>query len=144
MSHIFQTCVLLIRVIKCIIELNWLCKHIKKVGSSQPAIFVLNWIKHNFSLWVSLADFNMINYNCNIHPFFLQEPVNFVETGCSYFFFIFEAEMFLICSCFPDWTLQCRKEYQTKYSKNTLFHFFHSFSFKQHRCSTKYWFCNCA
>ena len=120
MSHIFQTCVLLIRVIKCIIELNWLCKHIKKVGSSQPAIFVLNWIKHNFSLWVSLADFNMINYNCNIHPFFLQEPVNFVETGCSYFFFIFEAEMFLICSYFPYWTLQCHKECQTEYNKNTI------------------------
>ena len=41
-------------------------------------------------------------------------------------FFIFEAEMFLICSYFPDWTLQCHKEEcQTKYDKNALFHFFH-------------------
>ena len=48
------------------------------------------------------------------------------------FFFIFEAEIFLICSYFPDWTLQCHKEEcQTEYYKNTLFHFFHSFSFKQ-------------
>ena len=53
MNHIFQTSVLLIRVTECIIELNWLCKHIKKVRSSQPAIFVLNWTKHCFSLWVS-------------------------------------------------------------------------------------------
>ena len=28
------------------IELNWLCKHIKKIWSSQPAIPVLNWVKH--------------------------------------------------------------------------------------------------
>ena len=28
------------------IELNWLCKHIKKIGSSQPAILVQNWVKH--------------------------------------------------------------------------------------------------
>ena len=39
------------------------------------------------------------------------------------FFFIFEAEMFLICSYFPDWTLQCHKDKcQTEY-KNTLFIF---------------------
>ena len=38
----------------------------------------------------------------------------------------------LKCSYFPDWTLQCHKEeFQTEYNKNTLFHFFHSFSFKQ-------------
>ena len=48
MDHIFQTSVLFILVIQYIIELNWLCKHIKKVRSSQPAIFVLNWIKHSF------------------------------------------------------------------------------------------------
>ena len=34
--------------------LDWFCKHIEKVGNSQPAILVLNWIKHSFSLWVSL------------------------------------------------------------------------------------------
>ena len=45
---------------------------------------------------------------------------------------LFEAEMFLICFYFPDWTLQCHKEeFQAEYNKNTLFHFFHSFSFKQ-------------
>ena len=32
-----------------------MCKHIKKVRSSQPAIFSLNWKWHSFSLWVSLS-----------------------------------------------------------------------------------------
>ena len=44
-------------IIECIIELckhNWFCKHSKKVRSSQPTILVLNWVKHRFSLWVSL------------------------------------------------------------------------------------------
>ena len=36
------------------IELNWLCKLMKKVKSCQAAIVVLNWVKHGFSLWVSL------------------------------------------------------------------------------------------
>ena len=40
------------------IELNRLCKHMKKVRSSQAAIFVLNWVKHSFSLWVSLIHLN--------------------------------------------------------------------------------------
>ena len=42
MNHIFQTSVL---IMECI-ELNWLSKHKKKIRSSQPAIPVLNWIKH--------------------------------------------------------------------------------------------------
>ena len=29
-------------------------KNIKKVSSSQAAILLLNWLKHTFSLWVSL------------------------------------------------------------------------------------------
>ena len=37
-----------------IIELTSLCKRIKKVRSSQPAVLALNWIRHSFSLWVSL------------------------------------------------------------------------------------------
>ena len=45
---IFKQSVLLIRVMKCIMEVNWLRKHLKKVRSSQPVILVLNWI--NFSL----------------------------------------------------------------------------------------------
>ena len=42
-----------------------------------------------------------------------------------FFFFIFDAKMFLICSYFPNWTLQCHKkeECQTEYNKNMLFHF---------------------
>ena len=42
MNHIFQTSVL---IIGCI-ELNWLCKYMKKVRSSQRAIPVLSWVKH--------------------------------------------------------------------------------------------------
>ena len=37
-------------------ELSWLCKNMKKVRSSQAAILVLNWVKHSFSLWVSLMN----------------------------------------------------------------------------------------
>ena len=44
MNHIFQTSVLMM---ECI-ELNWLCKHMKKIRSSQPAIPVLNGVKHQF------------------------------------------------------------------------------------------------
>ena len=60
MNHIFQTSVL---IMECI-ELNWLGKHMKKMSSSQPAIPVLNWVKHQsfpvsivklLSLWVSLS-----------------------------------------------------------------------------------------
>ena len=60
----FQTFLLLMRDIQCIIELNWLCEHIKKIdcvikyqkGQKQPTvILVLNWIKHSFSLGVSLS-----------------------------------------------------------------------------------------
>ena len=54
MNHIFQLCVLFIYgIIECI-EFNWLYKHINKVKRSQAVILVLNWIKHIFSLWVSL------------------------------------------------------------------------------------------
>ena len=30
-------------IIECIIELNWLRKHMKMVSSSQPVILILNW-----------------------------------------------------------------------------------------------------
>ena len=36
------------------LELNSLCKYMKKVTNNQAAILVLNWIKLSFSLWVSL------------------------------------------------------------------------------------------
>ena len=65
-SH-FQTSVLSIRDNECIMELNWLWKHIKKVRSSQPAIIVLNWIKYRFSLWVSLTS----NVNKDIEKVFI-------------------------------------------------------------------------
>ena len=39
----------LMRVMECI-ELNWLCKHMRKVRSSQAAIMVLIWVKNRFSL----------------------------------------------------------------------------------------------
>ena len=37
------------------IKKNWLCKHMKKVRSSQAASLVLNWVKHSFSLRISLT-----------------------------------------------------------------------------------------
>ena len=59
MNHIFQTSVILMRVMEYI-ERNWLCKHMKKVKSNQEAILVLEWVKHSFSLWISLkANFKL-------------------------------------------------------------------------------------
>ena len=43
--YIFQTSVLIMEWI----ELNWACKHMKKIRSSQPAIPVPNRVKHQFS-----------------------------------------------------------------------------------------------
>ena len=60
-----------------------------------------------------------------LHSFFFIRASKFcLRLAVLNFFFIFEAEMFLICSYFPDWTLQCHKECQTEYNKNILFHFF--------------------
>ena len=42
--------------------------------------------------------------------FFYKNQSILFEAGCSWFIFIFEAEMFLSCSYFPDWTLQCYKD----------------------------------
>ena len=52
-SHFSNICTLLYVIIECT-KLNWLCKHMKMVRSSQVAIIVLNWVKQSFSLWVSL------------------------------------------------------------------------------------------
>ena len=49
-NYIFQTSVL---IMKCI-ELTWLCKHIKKIRSSQPAILYWNEWSTSLSLWVWL------------------------------------------------------------------------------------------
>ena len=48
MNQIFQTSLLLIRDNGCLIELNYLCKHIKKIRCSQSVILVMNWIKQFF------------------------------------------------------------------------------------------------
>ena len=55
--------------------------------------------------------------------FFYKNQQILFEAGCSFFFFFhfWEAEMFLTCSYFPDWTSQCHKEEcQTEYNKNTI------------------------
>ena len=52
--------------------------------------------------------------------FFIWEPVNFAWGWLFLIFFIFEAEIFLICSYFLGWTLQYHKECQTEYNKNTI------------------------
>ena len=53
MSHVSNICTLWY-VIMEFDELNWICKHMKKVRSSQAAILLLNWVKTHLSLWVSL------------------------------------------------------------------------------------------
>ena len=60
------------------IELNWLCKHIKKIRSSQPTILVLNWIKHGFSLWVS---FKSSSKNQLLWKFRSSHPEVFLRKG---------------------------------------------------------------
>ena len=52
------------------IELNWLCKHLKKVRGIQAAILVLNWVKHSFSLWISLNSLTLC-LQINIDNFFV-------------------------------------------------------------------------
>ena len=78
--------------------------------------------------------------------FYIRTSKFYLRLAVLNFFFIFEAKMFLIYSYFLDRTLSIT----TEYNKNTLFHYFHSFSFKQGtntatgRCSTKNRFFNCA
>ena len=63
------------------IELNWLCKNMKKVRSSQAAIFVLNWIKYSFSLRLSLKKWKICvslaiffqNINCGHFEFWMNQ-----------------------------------------------------------------------
>ena len=43
----------------------------KKVRSRQAAIFVINWVKHDFYLWVSLA----LIFSGNDDMFILAFPV---------------------------------------------------------------------
>ena len=64
MNHIFQTFILLKYVIMKFIELNWLCKHMKKVRSSQAAIFVLNWVN-----CTELINFLSDYRTCSCHLF---------------------------------------------------------------------------
>ena len=54
-----NVCALLYLIIECI-ELNWLCKYMKKVRSSQAAILVLNWVKTQF-FPMSIVNLNMKN-----------------------------------------------------------------------------------
>ena len=63
MNHIFQTSVLIMEYI----ELNWLCKHIKKIRSSQPATLVLNWVKHQ-SFPVSIVKSFQILFDVYYYP----------------------------------------------------------------------------
>ena len=50
LSYISNICALLYVIIECI-EINCLCKHGRKVRSSQASIskiFILNWVNHSF------------------------------------------------------------------------------------------------
>ena len=126
---------------------NILLKHIEFLAS--PAVLykrisksyiLATFAKRTFAIfsikWFSnLKELNQINLSI-LHYFFIQEPVNFVW-GCLFFIF------FLIFFHFWGWNVlnlfvisptqlcNATKNCQTVYNKNTLFHFFHSFSFKQ-------------
>ena len=101
---------------------SWFRK--KKMEQDSQYIFRLRYFSEGML-------FTNILVACKIHSFFIRTSKFCLRLAVLNFFFLFEAEMFLICSYFPDWTLQCHKEEcQTEYDKNTIFHFFHSFSFK--------------
>ena len=79
-------CTYLDTIIECR-ELNGLCKHMKKVRSSQAAILILNLVKHSFSLWVLLKKVFLkfilcsrsylgIQHNIRLHPITLLKPNN--------------------------------------------------------------------
>ena len=57
-------------VMECI-ELNWSCKHRKKARSSQAATIILNWVKHSFSLWVSLKSLQSAKDNTRVEVSFI-------------------------------------------------------------------------
>ena len=87
----------------------------------------------DYRLWVKVFSRGLPDLGLYpLHSFLFIRTSKFcLRLAVLIFFFIFE-EMFLICSYLPDWTLQCHKEEcQAEYKENTLFHFFHSFSFIQ-------------
>ena len=57
------------------IELSWLRKHMKKIRSIQPAITVLNWVKHQ-SFPVSIVKFVIQSYY--VFSFFLVDYLRFL------------------------------------------------------------------
>ena len=47
---------------ECILELNWLGKHMKMVRSSRPAILILNWIKQFFPESIVKKKICLVNF----------------------------------------------------------------------------------
>ena len=67
MNYIFQTSVLMM---KCIV-FNWLCKCMKKIRYSQPAIPVLNWVKHqSFSVSIDKKVYRMAELERSFYVYF--------------------------------------------------------------------------
>ena len=66
-----------------------MCKHIKKVRSSQLTILVLNWrIKHSFSLWMSLTIY--------LHKFAFVKFADLSLFNAQWYYFHFYKISFLI------------------------------------------------
>ena len=59
-------------VIECL-ELNWLCKHMKKVRSSQAAVLILNWVKQIRLIQIRLIPHSHA-YSLHSHPDSLHPP----------------------------------------------------------------------
>ena len=66
-----------LRVMKCI-ELNWLCKHMKKVRSSQASILVLNWVNHSFPQRVLFIWKDYVTY-MHVLAVYIQERLSFTQ-----------------------------------------------------------------
>ena len=96
-------------IMECI-KLNWLCKHTKKVKSSQTAILALNWVNHSIFLWVSLKNnhqwkINFIFIHSNPYAFFhphLLQPTPILRFMFASVLFIYMISNSIIW-IFPEW-----------------------------------------
>ena len=90
-------CTILYVITECIIELNWLCKHIKKVRSSQPAIHSsqTNIIKAKILLDIFLSKYTCRQFSISIlYAFRLSK--DFQDTWKNYFIYRYFYQHWLV------------------------------------------------
>ena len=68
-------------IIECV-ELNWLCKYMKKVRSSQVVILALNWVKTQF-FYVGIVKTISLKFHGNIY-FPWQKPQQLLSAEANF------------------------------------------------------------